>query len=422
MKTKSSLAVYITIALIVPACSGFRPASKSSVPAAGKQGPAIRVLLSEGLSRAEIKTDGALSVRGPGGLSLFHQGEAGSITISREQSSLFIRQEPGGNVSSSDLEVYLIPDRNTLLSVDGITYRGRIEVYPAGNGLQVINVLGLEQYLEGVVPHELGNPGPHGYAALEAQAVAARTYAMSRMRIRQSQPFDVYASVQDQVYQGTKGAFELASSAIEKTRGKVLDYNGELVQAYYCANCGGHTSDIRRVWPNRQPAPYLTGVRDRAAVSKETCCREGRRFRWRYSFSGRELGEIIRRTLPRELDIPANSIGSLRDLRILERSASGRVSAIEIVTDGGIFRVSGDRIRWVFMIDLDRGQILRSTLFDIDKTMDGGTISFVTFSGGGNGHGVGMCQDGAIGMAKSGYTYKMILTHYYPGCRIVSSY
>lgn len=422
MKPKASLAVYIMIALILPACSGIRPASKATIPAARKQGPEIRVLLSEGRSRVEIKTDGPLSVRGPGGLSLLRQAEAGSITVSREQSSLYIRQEPGGNVSASELEVYLIPERNTLLSVDGIAYHGRIELHPAGNGLQVINVLGLEQYLEGVVPHELGNPGPHGFAALEAQAVAARTYAMSRIRARRNMLFDVYASVQDQVYQGTKGSFELAGSAIQKTRGKVLDYNGELVYAYYCANCGGHTSDIRRVWPDREPAPYLTGIRDRAAPSKATCCREGRRFRWRYSFSGRELGEIIRRTLPRELNIPAESIGSLRDLRILERSASGRVAAVEIITDGGVFRVSGDRIRWVFMIDVDRGQILRSTLFDLEKSMDGGTISFVTFIGGGNGHGVGMCQDGAIGMAKSGYTYKMILSHYYPGCRTVSSY
>ncbi len=422
MKIKSTFAVLIAIGLTLPACSGIRPASKTSPPSSRKQGPEIRVLLSEGQKRVEIRTNGPLTARGPGGLSLFRQGETGLITITRERSSLYIRQEPGGNVSSSELEVYLVPDKNTLLSVDGLSYHGRIEVYPAGGGLRVINILGLESYLDGVVPHELGNPGLNGYAALEAQAVAARTYAMSRIRARENQPFDVYASVQDQVYRGTQGVFELASGAVRKTRGKILDYNGELVYAYYCANCGGHTSDIRRVWPNRQPAPYLTGIRDRDAVSKKTCCREGRRFRWRYSFSGRELGEIIRRTLPLELNLKEESIGALRDLRILERSASGRVSAIEIVTAGGVFRVSGDRIRWVFMTDVDRGQILRSTLFDIEKTMDGGTISFVTFIGGGNGHGVGMCQNGAVGMAKSGYTYKMILSHYYPGCRVISAY
>ena len=422
MRSRSVLALWIVLGLALTACSGIRPAAKGSAASGPNREPDIRVLLAEELSELAIQADGPFTGLGPGGLSLFRQGEAGTITIAREQTALAIRREPGGNVTSSDLAVCLVPDKNTLLTVDGIAYRGRIEVQPAGSGFRVINVLGLERYLEGVVPHELGDPGPDGYAALEAQAVAARTYAMSSIRARRGQPFDVYAGVQDQVYLGTKGGFELARRAVQKTRGQVLDYKGELVYAYYSANCGGHTSDVRRVWPNRQPAPYLSGIRDRDAVSKETCCREGRRFRWRCSFSGRELGEIIRRTLPLELNIARESIGALRDLRILERSASGRVSAIEIVTSTGVFRVGGDRIRWVFKTDIDGGGILRSTLFDIEKTMEGGSITFVSFVGGGNGHGVGMCQDGAVGMARSGYTYKMILSHYYPGCRVVSGY
>ncbi len=410
------------IALVVAACSGIRHAPRFTAAPAGKQGPDIRVLLSEGKEAVEIASTGPVGVMGTGGLSLLRSGAAARLSITAEQSMLYFRLEPGGSVATTDGEVFIVSDRGAVLSIEGISYAGRMRVSPSPGGLTVVNVLPLETYLEGVLPHEMGNPGPAAFAALEAQAVAARTYALSKMRARKGEPFDVHASVMDQVYRGREGIFQLASSAVQKTRGRVLVHNEELVRAYYCANCGGHTSDIRRVWPEREPAPYLTGLRDTDAISKETCCREGRRFRWRFSFSGRRLGEIIRRTLPKELGVREEDIGSLRNITILERSASGRVSILEIESAKGVFRVQGDRIRWVLMPDVEGGRILPSTMFDVAKSMEGETVSFVTITGGGNGHGVGMCQAGAIGMSKRGYTCKMILSHYYPGCRIISEY
>jgi stage II sporulation protein D len=283
-------------------------------------------------------------------------------------------------------------------------------------------VLPLETYLEGVVPHEIGNPGPDAYAALEAQAVTARTYALGRIEQRRGEDFDVFAGVRDQVYRGVSGATRSAAAAVRDTRGLVVLYDDALAHTYYCATCGGHTSDIRRVWPQRQDAEYLHGAYDRSGRDPESLCRWVRNFRWRYTFSGRELGAMLRRTLPVELGVAADGVGSFVDLRVSERSPSGRVRALDIVTTTGTFTVEGDRIRWVIMADVDRGRILPSTLFDVERTMRGGHAAMISIVGGGNGHGVGMCQNGAIAMARRGYSYRMILSHYYPGTGIARRY
>jgi stage II sporulation protein D len=413
-------ACLVLFAVGLSACSGMRSGRRS--PGTGALGPDIRVLLSQGQRSVKIVCNGAHDVVSSEGLAISHSRSAGQIEIVAQQSMLYFRLEPEGDVATADGEVHINSLNGSTLSLDGVIYPGKIKVYYNGGGVSVVNVLPLETYLEGVVPHEMGNPGPHAYAALEAQAIAARTYALAKLRARADEPFDVYAGVMDQVYRGSEGIFPLASSAVRETAGYVLSHKGGLAKAYYCASCGGHTSDIRRVWPQRESAAYLTGIRDTEPVSRKTNCLEGRRFRWRHSFSGRGLGEILRKTLPQELGVDREEIGALRDIRIMERSASGRVTALEIETERGVFRVQGDRIRWVLMTDPDKRTILPSTLFNIEKKFKREHISFVSIVGGGNGHGVGMCQYGAIGMANKGYTYDMILAHYYPGCSVVREY
>ncbi len=118
----------------------------------------------------------------------------------------------------------------------------------------------------------------------------------------------------------------------------------------------------------------------------------------------------------------SEEVGTLKDIRIEDTSHSGRVTSLAIETTEGEFTITGDRIRWVLMPDPSKGQILRSVLFRLDKMVEGDQLAFVSIVGGGNGHGVGMCQNGAIGMAKAGYTYRMILEHYYPGCGVVEAY
>jgi stage II sporulation protein D len=381
----------------------------------------IRALIGE-YQRLSVDVTGPFRVES-GGLVLTRGASAGSATVRAEGRSLEVGVDPGGGVASAPDVVAIVPERGGEVRVDGVGYGGRIVVRVGLSGrLQAINVLPLEEYLEGVVPHEIGNPGPDAYAAMEAQAITARTYALSRIEERKAEPFDVFAGVQDQVYRGRSRLSRTASAAVRDTRGVVLTYRGRLARTYYSATCGGHTSDIRRVWPQRESADYLLGAYDHAGRGSDSFCSGVRNFRWRYAFSGRELGELLRRTLPAELQIAAGSVGSFVDLRVAERSPSGRVRKLEIETSSGTFTVEGDRIRWVLMLDADRGRILPSTLFDVERTVRAGRVVRVSIVGGGNGHGVGMCQNGAIGMARRGYSHQMILSHYYPGTTLAPRY
>ena len=134
------------------------------------------------------------------------------------------------------------------------------------------------------------------------------------------------------------------------------------------------------------------------------------------------LERILSKTLPRELGIKRASIGKLENIEVNGVSPDGRVEAIEFVTDRGRHIVEGDRIRWVMLPKPGSDAILKSTMFKLDVKRSGGRVSAVNIVGGGNGHGIGMCQAGAIRMAERGYSYEEILAHYYPGTRLVRYY
>jgi stage II sporulation protein D len=382
--------------------------------------PDIRVLLSQAEKEVRVVASDGFRVQASSGTVVRRVAEAATVVVTRNGETLQIDITPPGAVAALEEELWLVPQGATTFEVGGTRYAGRIRVTAHGRWMLAVNVLPLETYLEGVVPHEIGNPGPDAYAAVQAQAITARTYALTRIEANAAEPFDVYAGVRDQVYRGREGGNRLATDAIRATSGTVLTYQDALARTYYSATCGGHTSDIRRVWPRRESAPYLYGRRDRD--SKGTFCEWVHNFRWRYDFTGRQLGEILRATIPDELGTPQSRVGHLKDLRVVERSPSGRVRILEIVTTGGSFRVQGDRIRWVLKPLPDAGRILPSTLFDVELVREGDRVGSVGIIGGGNGHGVGMCQNGAIGMARRGYSHRMILDHYYPGTVLEKRY
>jgi stage II sporulation protein D len=382
--------------------------------------PTIRVLIFSTSGSATVATNGAFRVMA-GDLVLFESDRGGPVSVYRNGDAVTARHDATGQSASHEDGVTIVPTGP--VSVGGVWYPGSIRVVPrADGGIDLVSLVPLETYLEGVVPHEIGDPGPDAYAAIEAQAIAARTYAMSRMKLNHDQPYDVEAGVQDQMYRGNEKRGRLTGSAVHDTRGLVLMYKNQLCDAYYSATCGGHTSDIRRVWPDRPSAPYLYGRRDRAESGGTSFCAAARNFRWRHTFSGRSLGDTVRKTIPMVLGVDETDVGELIDVRVKERSASGRVQELEIETSESSFTVKGDQIRRVIMLDVSRGRILPSTLFDVETTMSGSRVGMVSFAGGGNGHGVGMCQNGALGMARKGYSYGMILQHYYPGADVLPGY
>lgn len=423
MRRLARCGLFLLQALIIynlSSCTSVR-----TVDRAGPRGkePVIRVLIDSGTQRIRLSATGAFDLRTNDGRRLLDSSGPAEVIISSQASGLALQVDPSGRTADGGDEVRIVPRGDATFIYQGIAYAGSFTVArESGNKMAIVNTLPLETYLEGVLPNEIGVRGPDEFAALEAQAIAARTYALSRIHERSRGPFDVHASVMDQVYRGRKGANRLAAAAVKDTRGMVLTFGGKLASAYYCSCCGGHTSDIALMWPARADAPYLKGVRDAESAGGSSFCSKGRRFRWRYSWSGSELGSLLRETLPSVLGIERDAVGYLEDIAVTGRSRSGRVTALEITTSRGSFTVRGDRIRWALLIDRDKKRILPSTMFELTTIKEGGRVALISAAGGGNGHGVGMCQIGALEMARQGYTYEMILSHYYSGCSVERQY
>jgi len=145
------------------------------------------------------------------------------------------------------------------LAVDATAYRGAVEVRPSdGGALIVVNVVGLQDYLKGVVPNELSPQAFPELEALKAQAVAARTYALRNKGQFAAQGYDLCATPACQVYRGFSSEHPLASQAVDETKGRVATYQGELINALYTSTCGGHTEDGANIF--EEGAPYLIGV------------------------------------------------------------------------------------------------------------------------------------------------------------------
>jgi len=298
-------------------------------------------------------------------------------------------------------------------------YRGSVRLLLVDGKLTVVNVLPLETYLCGVVPWEIGWRQEGESGAVEAQAIAARTYACKRLGQYEGEGYDLLSDVMDQVYRGTTREDSVANRAIRATRGLVVTEQATLIEAYYSSTCGGHTSRIEEVW-DKPAAPYLVGGLDRVGKGP-TLCSESKHFRWVEVWSGAALERTLQETLPREADWPAERpVGDLVDLRIAGRDSSGRAHTLEIETTQGTWTVRGDRIRWV--LRPEGRTLLRSSLFTLQLDRHEGAIVRAVVRGGGNGHGVGMCQMGAIEMARRGYDRAAILSHYYPTTVLSSLY
>jgi stage II sporulation protein D len=304
---------------------------------------------------------------------------------------------------------------------DGVEYPGTIEVSLRPDGTVTgVNVVPLETYLEGVVPKELGSPGPAAWQAQLAQAVAARTYALKRLGSRAELGFDVYGSVLDQAYQGLPApADSLAVRAVRSTRGEVLLYNGYLIDAFYHSTCGGHTARVEETF-DVPAAPYLTAVSDALPDGSGYWCQGSRYFRWTASWSAEQLDAMIRRNLPALVPLPAGGAGALVDVTLESSSSEGRALAMRVTTTTGHYIVSENAIR-TLLAD-STGRILYSTQFLFRPERMGTRLSGLTLVGGGWGHGVGMCQVGAMGRARAGWDYRRILAAYYPGTDVRELY
>jgi stage II sporulation protein D len=232
--------------------------------------------------------------------------------------------------------------------------------------------------------------------------------------------FDLYDSVEDQVYGGTVSEAPMSDRAVEETRGVVALSNGSYIRANYFSTCGGATVNVEDVWPD-PPFPWLRQVEDRSVT--DSWCKGSPHYRWVERWKAVEVLANLNQYGPAQSGQapPSGGWRTLKDVRVVSRSPSGRVRELRYETSSGDVSVMADKTRWVLRRPKTAGGgILRSSLFKLAVTRDSrGNVTEVVASGGGNGHGAGMCQVGALSQARAGRTYDVILRTYYSGIDLV---
>ena len=270
------------------------------------------------------------------------------------------------------------------IRVGELEVRGDVVVKLAGDKLLLINVLSLEEYLAAVLGGEMPVSFPD--AALRAQAVAARTYALRKKLESYGADFHLGSSVLHQVYGGLNREDPRTRAAVEATRGEVLTYELEPIEAYFHASCGGHTESGLSALG--RDLPYLQSV--------ECPCGRLPSSRWELTLSARELKSA--------LGTGATS------LEVVSRSETGRARRVRVGPDRTMDAVSlRERLGYTR---------LKSLAFEVDRRSG----RELHISGRGYGHGAGLCQWGAKVLADQGLDYHQILTHYYPGAELQKLY
>ena len=270
-------------------------------------------------------------------------------------------------------------------------YRGTITIqWVEGQRLLLINTLGMEEYIRGVLYHEVSHRWP--LAAIKAQAVAARSYAVYQVRQRHKADYDVSSDIYSQVYGGRDSERYRTNIAVERTEGEILTFEGEILPTYYHATCAGHTEDVEELWKH-----------DLFALKGVACpfCLLAPHYAWEKNLQLQNIQESLN-DHDYQLDL-------IKDIRVVSRNKSGRINNLEITTrTGKQVTIAGKEFR-----NIVGPNVIKSNNYRI--RMKG---YYVDFIGRGWGHGVGMCQWGAMEMARQRYSYRDILFYYYPGSRI----
>lgn len=416
-------------------CHAASRAGRSPAPAPVPVGaqPVVRVgivvdrdsaaVSASGQFRLVDQSGGAIAVSDAGRSWTVRAGEAGRLLLYREG-----REEP----LNLPAPVVLAPERaGDDVLIGARRYRGDALLLRGSVGVTVVNRAPLELYLQSVVALELGFRAPTDREAVMAQAVAARTYAVRYRGRREALGFDVFATDADQVYGGVPAEFPEVTDAVQRTVGQILTWQGQPIQALFHSTCGYSTEAAEEVFQNRESVPYLRATSDRfGGGDRDFYCGLSPKFRWREEWDADGLSAILARTLPAVLGRGGNGgsatsgaaadIGRVTDIRAARLTGGGRVAELVVTTTTGTFTVNHGRVRDVLRPAADR-QLL-STLFQLHVEKDGERLVRVVASGAGFGHGVGMCQFGAVGRARAGQDYRRILATYYHGTTLERIY
>lgn len=270
-------------------------------------------------------------------------------------------------------------------------YAGALKVFTAGKELCVVNVVPTEAYLAGILAAEMPQAD---LPALQAQAVVSRTYMIKNQPRHSSAGYQFCDLTHCQTYKGSEGVTAAIQQAVASTKDEILIFAHQPIAAYYSSTCGGRTADDAAVWANTEDQPYLRSW-------EEEFCARSPHYRWRARLRADSLQQIWQQRLGEPISAIAvtktGEDGRVRELALLGHS-------LHLISGEDFRAVTCRRFGW---------NTLKSTAFVLRQEKNN-----YVFDGRGLGHGLGLCQYGAMEMARRGYSYREILRHYFPGAAI----
>ncbi|MEA4815729.1 MAG: SpoIID/LytB domain-containing protein [Lachnospiraceae bacterium] len=402
----------------------------------------------------------------------YYVSENGNSVIKKAGESLILNldYQYSGRIYITPLDSEATLELKSVEKGNGMTpkYFGTIEVEKTNTGYILVNEVDIERYLCGVIPSEM--PASYGLEAAKVQAIAARSYAYNQYYLNKYRKFgaNVDDSVMCQVYNNT-ALSEVSSKGVEETEGLCITYGNTVINANFYSTSSGIGANSGEVWANSQTGEfpsltkdYLKSVKQfNGNIRYDLKTEEGVEeffknkdidaydkasgwFRWQLEMPYEELNETISRNLPRMYEnhpylIEGSiNIGNIKDISVLERGEAGNIMRLKLSGDKGSVILNTEYvIRSVLVpkqyvegkppikifchngIVMENYSIFPSAFFVMDKEIsENGDLKSITFYGGGNGHGVGLSQNGAKGMIEQGYKFDEILGHYFPGTKV----
>ncbi|THF86203.1 SpoIID/LytB domain-containing protein [Deinococcus sp. KSM4-11] len=372
----------------------FLPRSHPSGPlilaallaASAAQALNVRVLVASApqvVVRVPVRPAGTGLTGGPLGAAAPLPLAGWTVGLTPDGARLTLNGQDAGNVA-----LYLPPSVGSVVEIGGKTYRGGVQLRVQAGRVQAINVVDVEDYVRSVVPAEMPTSWP--VAALSAQAVIARTYVAAR--ITPNSPYDTCATESCQVYPGVGAETPSSDAAVLATRGQVVAYGTQPASTYFSADSGGYTASSAEVWG--KALPYLPAQTDPFSAGSP-------RAHWRLEVGAAKLAEVAARYHVQ--------VGAIQSVAVTRLSPSGRPLEITLTGSTGTGRIDG----------ANAGGFVRSLgAAGTRVTLDGTALATggpLVVEGSGAGHGVGLSQYGALGLARQGYSHLYVLGFYYPG-------
>lgn len=373
-----------------------------------------------------------------GGINVYNAANGNLLYAAQSGEELYVQMGSTGFAAMGKFDgsgiraISLQPQNGSVIICDGKPYRGYIYLERRENGeLLLINYVGTDDYVTSVLGKEMSYSWP--IEALKAQAVCARNFVLCRGNVHKGYGFDVCATTHCQVYGGVESEHENTRRAVNETKGVLAKYNGQIVALYFFATSGGKTESVENVWGS--PYGYLKAVDD----SYENADKASK-YKWSV--------KLTREEIEQKLANAGVNIGTLKKITTDKVTDSGRVTQMTFHGSNGAHSVKLEKCRTILGLYSQKFSIIpdgkvsfvttsgsaNAPIFALSSSGLGGIAGYSALSGGGviksinaasdgaqsysingggYGHGVGMSQWGARGMAENGFTYDQILRHYF---------